>query len=91
MIYFFNDHTHHLKKDDKVAATVSIDETKNTEFTIVNEQYWHFVVCSHTNHYISFTEDVSDGAKKRNKLEELNDEVKFKKIKVSAETKITTA
>ena len=69
MILFVNDHNSHLNKEEKVSAAVSIDTTKNSEVIIPNKKYQHFVGGAHPNHYIPFTEDVSDGAKKRKKLE----------------------
>ena len=55
MILFFNEHGHHLKKYDKVAATVSIYATKNDEVVIANELCQHFVDGAHPNHHIPFT------------------------------------
>ena len=69
IIFFFNEHKCHFKKDEKVAATVSIDATKHYEVLIANKLYQHFVGGAHPNHYIPFLEDGPDGANKREKLE----------------------
>ena len=69
MIFFLNELKRNFKKGDKLAATVTIDTTKNDEVLIVNKLYQHFVGGAHPNHYIPFLEDGPDGANKREKLE----------------------
>ena len=63
---------------------------KNDAVLIANKKYRHFVGGSYPNHYIPFPEDGPYDAKKRKKLEELNDKVNSKNINLAAETNTAT-
>ena len=90
MTFFVNDNERHFNKDEKVYSTVSIYATKNAKVLIFNERYRNFLGGAHPNHYIPFLEDVLYGAKKKNKLEELDDGLNTNNIKLTSVTKIPT-
>ena len=85
MLWTENDTWTHWK-----AFLMTCSTSKKSEVLIANERYQHFVGEDHPNHNNKFTEDGPYGANKRNKLEEFNDEVNTKKIKLADETKIET-
>ena len=74
----------------KCLQQFQIDATKNAEVQMANRIFRHFVGGTHPNQYIPFPEDGLDGAKKRKKREELNDEVNANNINLSASTRIET-